>query len=464
MEQWSSRLGFVLASVGAAVGLGNVWRFPAVVGRNGGGAYLVPYLLAVFVVAVPLLVLELGAGRAYRTDVVSAFRAVGERFAAFGWLVTAAVALVLSYYFVLVGWVLAFLVSALVGADLTFAGLTSGYASLAGFFAAALLTGAVVSRGVRGGIERLSTTAIPVVFALLLGLAGYAATLPGFVEGVGFFFTPDFGALSNPLLWAAAFGQTFFSLSVGQGVMLTYGGYIDSDTDIVGSALAIAVADVAVALLAGLVIFPVVYSFGLEPTLGTELAFTTLPAAFDAMAGGRFVAIAFFGLLFLAGLTSAVSLLEVGVTAVRNNVSETHSRKQVSWTLTGAVALLGIPSALSYTGANWRVAGIRVLDAVDESVGTVGLLLTALLLTVVFAWFQPYERLREQVGNRAVLALAKYALPPVLLAVLGARALAGIGAAWGRLPQRLTVAPAPVAVLAALVLVWAVARRARSRG
>jgi NSS family neurotransmitter:Na+ symporter len=455
MERWSSQLGFVLASVGAAVGIGNVWRFPAVVGGNGGGAYLLPYLLAAFVVALPLFVLELGVGRALRTDVVSAFRSVGPRAGAFGWVVTAVVAVVLSYYLVLVGWILAFLLAALTGSNLTFAGLTAGYASLPYVVATALLTGAVVSKGVRAGIERMSRLAIPVVFLVLAGLAAYAATLDGFGAGVAFFLSPDLSVLDDPLLWAAAFGQTFFSLSVGQGVMLTYGGYLDSEADLLRSALAVTLADVAVAGLAGLVIFPVVFTFGLDVTLGTELAFSTLPAAFASMPGGRAVAVAFFGLLFLAGLTSAVSLLEVCVSTVRRHTRAERSRGRVSWALTGAIALLGAPSALSYTAADWRLGGVRVLDVVDESVGTVGLLLTALGIAVCFAWLQPAGRLRGQIGGGVTFYLARYVSPAVLCVVLATRALSGVGTSWARLP-RPAAAPVflPVVALAAGVLGW----------
>jgi len=443
MERWSSRFGFLLAAIGAAVGLGNIWRFSAVVGENGGGAYLVPYLLAAVVFAIPLLILEIAVGRHLRLDVVAAFRSVRRRFAVLGWVVTGSVLLILSYYLVLTGWVLAFFLSALGGGGLTFTGFTGSYWPVAAFVVTTVLTGGIVSFGVRAGIERLSIVVMPVIFLLLAGLAVYAATLPGFGRAASFLFQPDFSVLGDPLLWSAAFGQVFFSLSVGQGIMLTYGSYLEEGTDVVRSALAITVADIGVAILAGLVIFPVVFSVGLEPSLGTELAFTTLPQAFASMQFGGVVAVAFFGLLFFAALTSSVSLLEVGVAAALRTTG--RSRREVAAVLTGLVFLVGLPSALSYSALDLSVAGVRFLDLMDESVGAYALPITATLIAVVFTWYQDPDVLTAQVGDGAVRRLVTYLIPVVLVAVTALRLFGGSGFPWqytgpgidllGRLPR-----------------------------
>jgi NSS family neurotransmitter:Na+ symporter len=453
-EQWSSRLGFVLATVGAAVGLGNIWRFPAVVGRNGGGAYLVPYLLAAFAFAVPLLVLELGVGRDTRADVVGAFRSVRPSFAPLGWLVVGSVLLVLSYYLVLTGWVLSFALGALTGQVPAFAAYTDTWVPVASFLVVAAMTGTVVAGGVTGGIERVSRVVMPVVFVALAGLAVYALTLDGAAAGLEFFLRPRFDALGDPALWAAAVGQVFFSLSVGQGIMLTYGRYVAPETDLVRSALAITVADVGAAMLAGVVVFPVVFTFGLEPTLGTELAFTTLPTAFAEIPAGGLVAVGFFTLLFFAALSSAVALLEVGVAA---GVDATgRERRPVAVGLTAGVALLGLPSALSYSPVDLAVAGTPVLDLLDESVGTLGLPVTALVIALVFGHAQPRERLVAQLGDRRLVPLVRYAIPAVLGVVLLARVAAGVPAAWRRLPAGGGVS-APLALAAALAVLGAVA-------
>ncbi|MFC7235149.1 sodium-dependent transporter [Halosegnis marinus] len=425
-ERWSSRPGFLLATVGAAVGLGNIWRFPAVLGTNGGGAYLVPYLLAVGCCAVPLLVLELAVGRRLRTDVVSAFRGVGPGYGVLGWAVAGGVLLVLSYYLVLTGWVFGFLGAWATGGSTTFAAFTAGWLPVGCFVAVTVLVAAVVSLGVRDGIERLARVVMPTVFLLLAGIAAYNLTLPGRDAALAFLFTPDLSVLGDPGLWSAAFGQVFFSLSVGQGIMLTYGSYLDDGTPLVRSSLVIAAADVAAALLAGLVIFPVVFTAGLTPTLGTELAFTTLPEAFGAMPFGRVVAVGFFGLLLLAALTSAVSLLEVVVAAAAN--ATRLDRRRATAGATALVFVLGLPSALSYSPVRLAVAGRPVLDLVDESAGTYALPLSALCLVAAFVWAGGAGAVRAELGR--LDPLVRYAIPAVLVAATGAKLLGVARPAW----------------------------------
>jgi len=425
-DRWSSRLGFLLATTGAAVGLGNIWRFSAVLGANGGGAYLVPYLLAAFGLAVPMLVLELAVGRTLRSDVVSAFRSVDTAYTALGWLVVGGVLLILSYYLVLTGWVFGFLLSWLGGSGTTFATFTAGWSPVGYFVLATVLTGAVVARGVRSGIERMSNVVMPTVFALLVALAVYAVTFPGWGRAVAFLFTPDLSVLTDPGLWSAAFGQVFFSLSVGQGIMLTYGSYTDENTDLLRSSLVITVSDITAALLSGLVIFPIVFSFGLQPTLGTELAFTTLPTAFASMGFGRVVAVAFFGLLFFAALSSSVALLEVGVAAATNTTR--LGRTRATSLLTAGVFLVGIPSALSYSPLDLAVAGTPVLDLVDESVGTYALPISAILIALVFGWAADLDPVRAELGR--LFPVVRYVVPPVLVLVTAAKAVGVARPAW----------------------------------
>ncbi|QLG28771.1 sodium-dependent transporter [Halorarum halophilum] len=432
-EQWSSRTGFVLAAVGAAVGLGNVWRFSAVAGTNGGGAYVLPYLVAAFVLAAPLLVLEFAVGRAYRTDVVGAFRAVRPWLAPAGWAAVGAVFVLLSYYLVLTGWVLAFALAALLGREFTFVAFTAGWAPVGYFLAAAAVVAVVVSLGVRDGIERLSKLAIPIVFLVLVGLGAFAFTLPGAREGLTFLFAPRTDALADPGVWVAALGQVFFSLSVGQGVMLTYGAYLPDEVDLRRSAVVITVADVAVALVAGVAIFPVVFSFGLEPSAGTALAFETLPTAFAAMPGGRFVAVAFFSLLFLAAVTSAVSLLEVGVSTATGNTR--LSRRAATAALSVGMVVLGLPSALSYSAVDLRLGGVPVLDALDGSVGTFALPFTALLTVLAFVWLTEPAIVRERLGGGSIVPLLRYAVPIVLGATTTYRLVTAGRGGFGRVPD-----------------------------
>lgn len=426
MEQWSSRTGFILAAIGSAVGIGNIWRFSSVVGQNGGGAYLIPYLIAVFLCALPLMILELAMGRHFQGTVVSAFRSVKPPFRIIGWLLCGILFLILSYYLVITGWTIGYFLFSLGGEAVSFSVFTNGWLPVFLFVLTAGLTGIVVSRGVREGIERISILLIPISIGTLMVLALYGATLPGFSEGMAFLFTPDFSVLSDPLLWSAAFGQAFFSLSVGTGILLTYGAYVSRDQGIPVASMIITVTDLAVALIAGIVIFPLVFSFGLVPTIGAELAFSTLPKAFGVMPGGWLFAAAFFLVLFFAALTSAISMLEVSVAAVRESIG--WSRIRAAALLTGAVIIIGLPSALSYSAVDLRIGGIRVLDFMDETVGTLGLPIAALLLAVVFTWFLPRTILAEEIGEtsaRIIHPLCRFVIPGVLIVTTAARLLSG---------------------------------------
>ena len=423
MERWSSRTAFILASIGSAVGIGNIWRFSSVVGQNGGGAYLVPYLMAVFAFALPLMMLELAVGRRLRGDVVTAFGRVQPRFRPLGWVVCAVVFSILSYYLVVTGWTLAYVGFSISGEGVEFADFTSTYRPIGYFIISALVMGGIVSLGIKDGIERATKLLIPFSFLLLLGLAAFSSTLEGFGAGWRYLFTPDFSVLADPLLWAAAFGQAFFSLSVGYGILLTYGDYLDDGVGILNSSLIITVADLSVAILAGLVIFPVVFTYGLEPAAGAELAFSTLPRAFEVMPYGTAFAVAFFALLFSAAITSAVSML--GVSAASVAAATGISRRRVSFALTAGVIALGLPSALSYSSAALDVWGVRVLDIMDETVGGLGLVLTATLIAVIFTWFMDGRGLSEEMGrgSRVALSIAKYAVPAVMATTLLARTL-----------------------------------------
>lgn len=433
-EHWSSDAGFVLAAIGSAVGIGNIWRFSAVVGQNGGGAYLIPYLIAVFAFAMPLMILELAMGRHFQGTVVRAFRSVRSRFATVGWLLCAIIFLVLCYYLVIAGWTAAYALFSLTGDTVAFSDFTGGMLPIVFFLITAAITAAVISKGIQKGIERLSTILIPVSVGVLVILALYSATLPGFSEGVSFLFTPDFSVLSDPLLWGAAFGQAFFSLSVGTGILLTYGSYMEREMHIPRSALIITIADLCVAFLAGMVIFPLVFTFGLTPAAGAELAFSTLPMAFAAMPGGVFFAVAFFLVLFFAALTSSVSMLEVSVSSLQESTGWT--RMKTTLLLGLVMAAVGLPSALSYSSVGLTFNGIKVLDFMDETVGTLGLPIAGILLAVAFTWFLPREVLSKEIGpslSRIVYPLCRYIIPLVLLVTTGARLVAGIDLADLRL-------------------------------
>jgi NSS family neurotransmitter:Na+ symporter len=449
MDLWSSRTGFILAATGSAVGIGNIWRFPSVVGRNGGGAYLIPFLIAVFAFAVPLIILEINSGRRIRSDIVATFCDVRPRFRIFGWFIVAIVILILSYYLVITGWILAFLGAAITGGDISLASFTATYAPVISFTVSLGLVAGVLSLGVREGIERLTTVLMPLVFVILLGMAAFSVTLPGFSEGMAFFLTPDLSVLTDPLIWSAAFGQAFFSLSAGMGILITYGSYVGKEMNVPGAAAIIAVADVVVAILAGIVIFPIVFTFDLEPSLGTELAFSTLPVAFSLLPGGRVVAGAFFGLLFAAAITSAVSMMEVGVSTVRG--ATRFSRRRATLLVSVLVFLLGMPSLLSYTPFQLYVWGTPLLDLLDNSVGTLGLPVTALVISVTFGHFVKADGARVPRIERLTAISTKYLLPPVLVIIIASQLFLGFDfPGWHMLPRTML----DRALLSAAIIVY----------
>jgi len=459
LERWSSHIGFILAAIGAAVGLGNIWRFSAVLGQNGGGAYLVPYFVAVFVFALPLMVLEITMGRQFRGTVVSAFAAVRPQFRVIGWFICALSFLITSYYIVVTGWTVAYLAFSAAGTTVAFASFTGSFLPVPFVVLAVLVTVLIVSYGVRRGIERAATVLIPACIAILAAMALFGTMLPGFSTGMQYLLTPDFSVLSDPGIWLAAFGQALFSLSVGEGILLTYGAYMEEGQDIRKAALVITVADTGVALLAGAVIFPIVFTYGLSPSIGAELTFSTLPVAFAAMPAGRFVAVAFFALLVFAAITTTVASLEVCVAAVGGATGWT--RRKTTTVL--AVLLIGtsLVPALSYSALHLTVAGVPVLDFMDETLGTLGLHAAAILLAVTFTWFVLPETFYTGLGgpshlNRAAFLLCRYLIPSVLLLTLGTELAAGLHSPWlSFIPGTQyteSAIPAGAVVLAALVV------------
>lgn len=418
MEQWSSDAGFLVATVGATVGPATLWTFPFVVGRNGGGAYLLPYLLAAVSVAVPLVLLELSVGRALHADVVSAFGSIRPEFETLGWFLTGVVLLVAGYSLVLTGWSFAFFVATVAGRDLSFGWFAGTYWPVASFLLVTAAVGGVVALGVERGIERVATVVVPVAILALLGLAAYAATLPGFHSGLSFFLSPDLAALRDPFVWSTAVGHALFSLAAGRGVLLTYGRYLDESVDVVSASLLVTVASVGVGVLSGLVVFPAVFSAGLAPIAGSQLAFSTLPRSFEALPYGDAASAAFFGALCLTGVSSSVVLLEVGVSAVLS--AGEWSRQTAALGVTALVFLFGLVPALSYSAANARAFDRPVLDLLDTTVGTYGLPVTAMLLSVAFTWFRGSLSVRAQIPVPSFRLLLKYVVPGVLAAATGA--------------------------------------------
>jgi NSS family neurotransmitter:Na+ symporter len=397
---WGSRLGFILAAAGSAVGLGNIWGFPTQVGRGGGAAFVLLYLVCVFFICAPIMIAELAVGRRAQKDPVTAFRVIkpGSRWWLTGALGVLAGVGILSFYSVIAGWTLAYIWYAAIGAPGTgdataaFFGNFVGNGPLTfGLTLAVLLgTALIIIGGVRGGIERATKIMMPALFVLLILLAIRAVTLPGADVGVAYYLKPDMSKIWNIDILNAALGQAFFSLSLGMGAMITYGSYLTRNENIGSAAAWVVALDTSVALLAGFIIFPAGFSIaGFDPSSGGPgLIFTVLPKLFDALPGGHLFGAAFFVLLTVAALTSTISLLEVPVSHLIDGRGWT--RKRAVWTITAVTALLAIPSALS-NGASSAlsalpVVGMSFLDLMATIWNEMALPIGGFLLAIFVGW------------------------------------------------------------------------------
>lgn len=422
-ESWSAGLGFTLAAVGSAVGLGNMWRFSYMAAENGGGAFVFLYIVLTAVVGLPVMLAELTLGRGAQKSPMQALAYYGgDAWRSLGGLFVVAGFVILAYYSVISGWTLRYVVEAVISgfpedAGAHFGALASGFPAVAWHLAFMALVVFVVSGGINSGIERVSLALMPLLGLLVLGLAGYAATLEGAGEGYRYYLTTDFREILDLDVMAAAAGQAFFSLSLGMGAILTYASYLGRDRDLPREAMLIAISDFAVAFVAGLVVFPLVFALGLkadidEGTLGA--LFVTLPKAFAQMGGaGRVVGILFMLSLVFGALTSAISLLEVVVASAMDGLG--WARRRAAWICGGAIALLGVPAGLD----------LGILELMDMVGGQLLLVLGGLLLSLFVGWRlgdRAVEEASAGGGERASLRLwlfmLRFVVPPLLLVVL----------------------------------------------
>ncbi|MEX2495846.1 MAG: sodium-dependent transporter [Woeseia sp.] len=397
---WSSRMAFILAVTGAAVGLGNIWKFPYLAGVNGGGAFVLVYLLCVFAIGMPVMMSEILIGRRGRRNPVATMALLGEEegssrhWGLVGALGVIAGILILSYYSVIAGWTMAYTVKSASG---IFSGITADEvgASFAGFTGDWRLvalchtlfmatTVFIVARGVERGLEQAVRFLVPALLVLILALLGYAMTSGHFAEGVAFLFTPDFDALT----WESvlvAMGQAFFTLSIGMGAVMAYGAYLPSETSITGTSAAVVLADTGIALLAGLVIFHLVFANGLNPGEGPGLVFFTLPLAFGQMPGGDFFATIFFVLLVFAAWTSAIGLMEPAVAWLVERFNRTRAQAAVA--VGGVIWVVGFGTVLSFNVLqDFKFYKGTIFDNIDHLTSNIMLPLGGVFITVFAAW------------------------------------------------------------------------------
>jgi NSS family neurotransmitter:Na+ symporter len=393
--QWSSKAGFILAAAGSAVGLGNIWRFPYVAGQNGGGAFVLMYILFVFLIGLPYMFAELALGRSSHKNPVGAIDAIrpGSSWRAVGALGVLTGVGILSFYGVIAGWTIGYVIKMAAGRTAGFEQFISNPGMVIGLFALfMLLTTAIVHGGIQGGIEKWSKILMPILFVLLLALIVYANTLHGASKGLSFYLHPDFSKITGRVA-LAALGQAFFSMSLGMGLMVTYGSYVPKTDNLVSSGTTIAIFDTMIAIFAGLIIFPALFAMGQEPDAGPTLVFVVLPELFLQMPGGIVVGTLFFVLLSVAALTSTISLLEVQVTYMVDQ--HKSQRGRVVWGAALLTFIVGVPSALSQGASGWltnfgwlpaRLSDPDFLSHMSFLFGDFSLAFGALLMSLFVGW------------------------------------------------------------------------------
>jgi NSS family neurotransmitter:Na+ symporter len=444
-SRWSSRYAYILAATGAAVGLGNIWKFPYIMGENGGGAFVFVYLLCIFLIGVPVMMAEVVIGKRGRSTPANAMTHVAtesghsSHWSIIGSIGVLAGFLILSFYAVIAGWAAAYVFFAGAGEFSAAAADPATNADVIGALFTDLITSVpqlliwttltiaavvyVISKGVKEGLETAITYLMPTLFILLLGIMIYSAVVGDFAAAFTFMFHVDFSQLTIEGA-LVALGHAFFTLSLAMGIMMIYGAYLPKGVSIVKTSMMIAVADTVVALIAGLAIYPVVFAHGLEPSAGPGLLFQSLPLAFGSMPFGDFVGVLFFVMVVFAAFTSAIALLEspTAYLVERQNVSRTKAAIIAG----AAVWILSLCTIFSFSGAEWTKLsfgmGGNIFEFLDYLTANILLPLGGILISVFAGWVIKPEILKEEFNLSdtyfaIVLTLLRYVAPLGILLV-----------------------------------------------
>ena len=416
-QQFASKIGLVAATVGSAVGLGTVWRFPAETQAGGGAAFLLIYVLCILVLGIPVMLAEFALGRGGGSDAIGSYKALSPhgKWHYGGLLAVIAATLIMMFYMVVGGWTLEYLLNSITGdlygnlrlhdnANEAFTEVMHNYVytDFMPVVNAVLMVGiniAILLGGVQKGIERLSTITMPILFLLLAVFCCYTLTLDGAGQGVKFFLSPDFSKIT-PSVVVSAMGQAFFSLSLGMGILVTYDSYFPKDTNLTRTSVTVCISTLLVAILMGLIIFPALTSFGLSDrdVSGTTLVFVTLPEMFTHMPGTQLWSIAFFALLLIAALTSTVSLAEVPIAYIQHRYNTKRSTA-VLVTLLPIAACAAI-CAMSFGSLSWiHIMGQSIFSFLDSLTSYIMLPVVALITCIYIGWFAPKGLMRDQLSH-----------------------------------------------------------------
>lgn len=433
-EKWGSKIGFIFAAAGSAIGLGNIWKFPYIAGEFGGGAFVFVYLISLGIIGFTLMLAEFSIGRHSQLSAVGAFRKINSKWSFAGALGVLTAFFIMGFYPIIGGWSISYIFKSISGEVIssnpditanTFINLISGvYTPIFWTIIFMILNIGIVFLGIGKGIEKASKILMPSLFILLIVLAIRTLTLPGAEKGLEFYLKPDFSKINGQVI-LAAMAHSFFSLSLGMGCMVTYGSYLDKKENLLSNAVIIPLLDTFVAFMAGLVILPAVFAFGFEPNSGPGLVFITLPAVFSTMPAGQIFAVLFFVLLTVAALTSSISLLEVVVS---------YFIDQKGWKRSKAVLfnsiimfILCIAASLSNgVWANIKLFGLGFLDIFDYIASYVLLPIGGIFVSIFIGWVWGQKDALQEVTNNGTIkfrlgkvwvALLKFVLPLLILAV-----------------------------------------------
>lgn len=409
--QFATRLGAIAATVGSAVGLGNIWRFPYETGQHGGAAFIFIYLLCVIVMGIPVIVAEFVIGRRTHKNVCGALRAIAPRGKAhwFSAICIVASILIISFYSVVCGWIVEYLYQAISGGissttdhkAMFEAFVSNPWRSVMWTVLFLIANFMVLRRGLKRGIERVANIMMPLLFVLLIVFCVNSLLQPGASKGLSFLFSPDFSAIT-PEVVLSAMGQAFFSLSLGLSCLLTYASYFKDSDSLVKNATLVAVLDTLVAVLAGVMIFPAVFSYGMTPEAGPKLIFEVLPAIFQQMPGGEVLAVLFFFLLFMASITSTISMSEISIAYF----SEEHkmSRNNASLLNTVIAIVLGTLCALSFNVfSDFKIFDKTLFELFDYVASNILLPLGGIFFSVLVGWVINKHLVKDEITNHGSL-------------------------------------------------------------
>ncbi len=436
-DRWNSKLGFILAAIGSAVGLGNIWRFPYTAVENGGGAFLLPYIFAIITAGIPILILEYTLGKTYHGGAPVALARLNKRFEWLGWFQVMVAFIITVYYVAIVVWVISYIgfaVNQAWGTDptgffLDYIGISSSALDLGGiqgnlvapFLGIWIVTAIVMYRGISKGIELACKIALPVLLVLTAILVIRGITLPGAIDGINYLFEPKWDRITDSSVWVAAYGQVFFSLSIAFAIMIAYSSYLPKDTDVVNSAFITATANHGFELFAGIGVFSILGYMAYTQGVGVEevaaggvgLAFMVFPQAISTLpAMNGFIGFCFFGALLFAGFTSLISIIQAVISGIADKFEVPHKK---------ATTIVIVPafliSILFITGA-----GLNILDIVDAFINNIGVAGAGLIEVLLIGWFFNTEKLRQEANEFSNFSVGKwwiYALKIVTVVVLG---------------------------------------------